>query len=429
MKKVSFRASFALLMAVLIIVGLAVYVVQYIQNGEKWALYFDESTSDCEYTITDRSGKVLAKMGGGSKSYADDANTRIACYHLTGDYTGNVGTGALNSFRRQLSGFNLITGVEKREDVTLPLTVDSSLNVKAYEALNGRSGAVMVYNYKTGEVMCMVSSPSIDPLNPPENLPDGAYINRCLSSTFVPGSVYKLVTLTAALENIDNIYQRTFSCGGSLDVKGVTINCTGVHGQQTIEQALSNSCNCAFAEISLELGPDIIAEYAEKLGLTTSLKLDSITTAAGNYDKDESKSAAMAWSGIGQYNDLVSPYAMMRLSGAIANGGKVVEPSLLGESNKTSQLISSDTAQKVAEMMNYNVINHYGQSSFPGLNISAKTGTAETGDGKASHAWFTGFLNDEEHPYAFVCIVEHGGGGLRAAGSVINAVLQAAVSK
>lgn len=133
MKKVSFRASFALLMAVLIIVGLAVYVVQYIQNGEKWALYFDESTSDCEYTITDRSGKVLAKMGGGSKSYADDANTRIACYHLTGDYTGNVGTGALNSFRRQLSGFNLITGVEKREDVTLPLTVDSSLNVKAYE--------------------------------------------------------------------------------------------------------------------------------------------------------------------------------------------------------------------------------------------------------------------------------------------------------
>ena len=429
MKKVSLRASSALLMAVLVIIGLVVYVARYIQNGEKWALFFDESTSGCEYTTTDRSGTVLAKMGGGSKSYADDANTRIACYHLTGDYTGNVGTGALKSFQRELSGFNLITGVEKRDDVTLSLTVDASLNLKAYEALNGRSGAVMVYNYKTGEVLCMVSSPSIDPLNPPETLPDGAYINRCLSASFVPGSVFKLVTLTAALENIDDIYQRTFSCAGSLDVKGVKINCTGVHGQQTIEQALANSCNCAFAAISLELGPDIIADYAEKLGITTSLTLDTISTAAGNYDKDSSMSASMAWSGIGQYNDLVCPYAMMRLSGAFANGGTVIEPSLLGTSDKKTQIISSDTAQKVASMMSYNVTYHYGTNTFPGLNIAAKTGTAETGDGKASHAWFTGFLNDEEHPYAFVCIIEHGGGGLSAAGSVINTVLQAAVSK
>ena len=118
------------------------------------------------------------------------------------------------------------------------------------------------------------------------------------------------------------------------------INRTGVHGQQTIEQALSNSCNCAFAEISLELGPDIIAQYAEKLGITTSLTLDSISTQAGNYDKDSSMSASMAWSGIGQYNDLVRPYAMMRLAGAYANGGSVVELSLLGQSSKTTQLVS-----------------------------------------------------------------------------------------
>ena len=61
--------------------------------------------------------------------------------------------------------------------------------------------------------------------------------------------------------------------------------------------------------------------------------------------------------------------------------------------------------------------------------ISAKTGTAEVGDGKAAHGWFVGFLNDEEHPYAFACIVENGGSGLGAAGGVINTVLQAAVSK
>ena len=383
MKKVSLRAFSAILMAFLIIIGLGVYVGRYIKDGEMWALYFDQSTSSSEYTLTDCNGTLLAKMGGGEKSYAENANTRIACYHVTGDYTGNVGTGALSSFKSKLSGFSLITGIEEQDDVNLQLTIDADLNLKAYEALNGRKGAVMVYNYKTGEVLCMVSSPSIDPLNPPETLPDGAYINRCLSASFTPGSIFKLVTLNAALENIDDIYHRTFNCAGSVDVKGVQINCTGVHGQQTIEQALSNSCNCAFAEISLELGPDIIAQYA----------------------------------------------AMMRLAGAYANGGTVVEPSLLGQSSKTTQLVSADTAQKIASMMNYNVVYHYGQNRFPGLNISAKTGTAEVGDGKAAHGWFVGFLNDEEHPYAFVCLVENGGSGLGAAGSVINTVLQAAVAK
>lgn len=427
MKKVSFRASFALFMAFMMIVGLVVYVVRYVQHGEEWALYFDASTSSCEYTLTDRKGTVLAKMGGGGKYYAEDANIRTACYQLVGDYVGNVGTGALQSFQRQLSGFSLITGVEERENVNLQLTVDADLNLKAYEALNGRSGAVLVCNYKTGEMLCMASSPSIDPMNPPETLPDGVYLNRCISSTFVPGSIFKLVTLTAAIENIDDLYHRSFSCSGSLNVKGVSVNCTGVHGEQTIEQALANSCNCAFGQIALELGPDILAQYAEKLGITQQLKLDSITTAAGNFDKDSSMSASMAWSGIGQYNDLVSPYAMMRLVSAFANGGTVVEPSLLGVSDTKTELVSSDTAQKVASMMNYNVVYKYGSSTFPGLNISAKTGTAEVGDGKDSHGWFVGFLNDEQHPYAFAVLVENGGSGLRAAGAVANAVLQEAV--
>ena len=152
MKKVSLRAFSAILMAFLIIIGLGVYVGRYIKDGEMWALYFDQSTSSSEYTLTDRNGTLLAKMGGGEKSYAENANTRIACYHVTGDYTGNVGTGALSSFKSKLSGFSLITGIEEQDDVNLQLTIDADLNLKAYEALNGRKGAVMVYNYKTGEV-------------------------------------------------------------------------------------------------------------------------------------------------------------------------------------------------------------------------------------------------------------------------------------
>ena len=89
----------------------------------------------------------------------------------------------------------------------LYLTLDARYNYEAYQALNGHAGTVTVYNYKTGEILCMVSAPSYDPLNVPADLEEndryeGAYLNRFLSATFVPGSVFKTVTLTAALETL-----------------------------------------------------------------------------------------------------------------------------------------------------------------------------------------------------------------------------------
>jgi len=429
MRKVTFRASFSILIAIAIILGLFLYVVRYVEHGEDWALYFDSSTSGCTYQLRDRNGVVLATMEHGGRYYSEDESVRVACYQLVGDYAGNVGTGVLQNFEKQLSGFNLITGIEEQDDVILDLTVDSNLNKVAYDALAGRSGAVLMVNYKTGELLCMVSSPSIDPLNPPEELPDGVYLNRCISSTFTPGSVFKLVTLTAALENIPDLYQRTFTCTGSIEVGGNTLNCSGVHGTQTIEQALANSCNCAFGELSLELGPDIIEKYADMYGLTKSCKLDNINTAAGSFVKDTAGSPGLAWSGIGQFQDLVSPYGMLRLVASIANDGTVVEPSLLGVSENETKLIEKATADKIADMMSYNVSYKYGSGTFNGLNVAAKTGTAQVGEGRENHAWFVGFLNDDTHPYAFVVLVEHGGSGLGTAGTVANTVLQAAVNR
>lgn len=427
MRKVTFRASFSILIAFAIILGLLIYVVRFVNHGEDWALYFDDSTSNCTYTLTDRNGTALATMEHGGKYYCQDELARVACFQLVGDYAGNVGTGALQKFEKQLSGYNIITGIQEQADVNLQLTIDAELNKAAYSALNGRNGCVLISNYKTGEILCMVSAPSIDPLNPPKTLPDGVYLNRCISSTFTPGSIFKLVTLSAALENIPDIYQRSFECKGSIEVNGVTVKCTGTHGSQTIEQALANSCNCAFGELSLELGADIIEAYADKYGLTTNAKLDGITTAAGSYEKDTAGSPGLAWSGIGQFNDLVCPYGMLRLVSAVANNGTVVEPSLLDKSDHTTKLMKPSTAEKVSSMMNYNVSYHYGVDTFPGLNISAKTGTAQVGQGKENHAWFVGFLNDAQHPYAFVVLVENGGSGLGAAGSVANTVLQQAV--
>ncbi len=426
MKKVKNRSWASLLIALLLVVGLAVYLVKLADNGGAWATYFNGGTPGG--TILDRNGVTLYSSTEDGVSWAADYTTRLACYHLIGDSTGNVRTGALRQFRDRLTGYSFISGTSSGK--TLQLTVDSSLNAAAYNALAGRDGAVMLIDYTTGEILCMVSTPADDPSNPSAAPADGTYLNKCLSASFVPGSVYKLVTLAAAIENIPDLFERSFWCEGSSVVSGAVLNCTGSHGSQTIEQALANSCNCAFGEIALELGADTLAEYAEKLGITQELTLDGMTVTPGSFDKAEAGSIGLAWSGIGQYNDLVVPYALVRYVCAIANGGSILEPTLLGHGSLDgeTELLSADTAARIAEMMNNNVQTAYGgQWTFPGLNVSAKTGTAEVGDG-TSHAWMTGFLNDPAHPYAFVVLVENAGGGLTNAGPVANQVLQAAVS-
>ena len=426
MKKVKNRSWASLLIALLLVVGLAVYLVKLADNGGAWATYFNGGTPGG--TILDRNGVTLYSSTEDGVSWAADYTTRLACYHLIGDSTGNVRTGALRQFRDRLTGYSFISGTSSGK--TLQLTVDSSLNAAAYNALAGRDGAVMLIDYTTGEILCMVSTPADDPSNPSAAPADGTYLNKCLSASFVPGSVYKLVTLAAAIENIPDLFERSFWCEGSSVVGGAVLNCTGSHGSQTIEQALANSCNCAFGEIALELGADTLAEYAKKLGITQELTLDGMTVTPGSFDKAEAGSIGLAWSGIGQYNDLVVPYALVRYVCAIANGGSILEPTLLGHGSLDgeTELLSADTAARIAEMMNNNVQTAYGgQWTFPGLNVSAKTGTAEVGDG-TSHAWMTGFLNDPAHPYAFVVLVENAGGGLTNAGPVANQVLQAAVS-
>lgn len=433
MTKVQHRAMAALLVAALILVGLGIYIYRFIVHGGDWATFAVGGTYTSGVmstgTITDRSGVVLAQADGSSRYYADDWSVRRACYHAVGDYAGNVGTGALRSFAAQLAGYNPITGTYASGGHEVALSLDSQLCVTAQNALNGRSGAVLVSNYKTGEILCMTSNPTTDPADSTLEIADGTYLNRCISAVYTPGSVFKLITTAAALENIPDLASRTYTCSGSIQVGGSIVTCSGTHGTQSFEDALANSCNVAFAQIALELGGDTLEKYADDLGFTSTHKLDSVTTAAGSFFKDSDGSPGLAWSGIGQAADLVCPYSMLRLVSAVATGGILQEPTLiLGERNNQTNLLQSTTANRMKELMSYNVYAHYGTWNFPGLNICAKTGTAEVGDG-TSHAWFTGFLDDEAHPYAFVVIVENGGGGLETAGTLANTVLQAAVAR
>ena len=427
MRKITRRAVSLLLIAALTVAGLALYAIRYIEHGRDWALAFSRANAGVSGALTDRNGELLASFDATENRYAADAETRVACYAVTGDYWGRSGTGALSCFWDELQGYSLVTGTTRSESAALRLTVDAALCHKAFAALEGQKGAVMLMNYRSGEVLCMVSAPAVDPLDNAEP-PDGAFLNRCLSCTFVPGSVFKLVTAAAALEQIPDIEDWRFTCEGKTEIAGVTVKCSGTHGTQSFEEALGNSCNVAFAKIAIRLGQRTIHDYADAFGLLDRHELDGIPCVAGSFSPDYAGDPELAWAGIGQSTDLVNPYAMLRYVAAIANGGVLAEPHLIaGRSGPDTPLLDADTAARLGAMMNYNVRYYYGgEDMFPGLRLCAKTGTAETGSGQ-SHAWMCGYLADDKHPYAFVVMVEDGGSGLYGAGPVVNALLQAAV--
>ncbi len=429
MKRINNRAASVLILAVLILAGMGVLVLRLWNDGARWASY---SANDHVYsrgalrggTLTDRNGVVLAHAEDGEYTYAQEEAVRFASLHAVGDHRGYIDRTALELFAGDLAGYSFAEGTSGEAD-TVALSLDSCLQAGAWYALNGRKGAVVVMNYKTGEILCMVSSPSYDPLYGPRRDADGYYINRCTGAAFIPGSIFKLVTLIAARENIPDLTERTFTCRGEIEYHGEPIHCTGTHGQQTVEQALANSCNAAFAQIAVELGGQKIYETALRLGVAGSLPWYGEKTASGRFDVAARGTTPEAWSGIGQYNDLVTPYAMARLCAGIANGGTVREGTLLaGETGDKKRLMDPDTAEFLGECMNYNVVYAYGKNNFPWLDLCAKTGTAELGDG-TTHAWFVGYLRTGA-PVAFAVLLEQGGGGLIQAGGVANHVLQLA---
>ena len=431
MKKIKGRAASVMLLALAVIFGMTVYLLRYIDNGGSWAMYFSSVNSESTGQLVDRNGKLLAWFSGADQRFSPDELTRKASYHVTGDYWGRTGSGLISDFASELQGFSLISGTTKAQHRTLQLSIDTELNNIAYQALGEeRSGAVLLCNYKTGEILCLMSAPGIDPTATEIEPKEGAYINRCLSAAFTPGSVFKLITAAAAIENLD-IYNMSFYCDGVYTIAGVDIKCAGVHYTQSFEDAMANSCNCAFAQIAVKLGQDTMIKYVTDYGFLESHRVDGIDTAVGNYPMEFIGDPELAWSGIGQSTDLISPYSMLRYVSAIANDGLLAEHSLVidGEAVKTERILNEDTADKLKQLMSYAAYTHYDiENNFPGLKLCAKTGTAELGDG-TSHAWFTGFLEDEEHPYAFVVLVERGGGGLSTAGTLANTLLQEVVKR
>lgn len=443
------RRGFVLIPVMLaFLVGMGILIYMFAVHGDTWSVnranshLFTGGNLSTAGAIYDTSGKTLAKTKNGKRVFSDSKSVRRSTLHIVGDPAGIISTGAHSAYKSKLSGYNFISGIYALKkyghgnDLTLAVSADAS--VAALNALNGHNGAVGVYNYKTGALLCSVSVPTYDINNPPSDPDsyDGLYLNRLFSGVYTPGSTMKIITSVCALDNIPDIESRTFTCNGRTKMDGGDVVCMSTHGTITFKQALNKSCNCAFAEIAALCGREKLMATATALGFNTSIRTDGIQLAISTFDVRKASDLNLAWAGIGQYETLVNPCHLMMIAGAIANGGVGVSPYIIRSmkspsgvtvykamTKNSSITVSAATAAKLCTLLRSDVTDQYGDGRFPNLKMCGKTGTAEL-DGKTSHSWFVGFSLREDFPVAVVCVAENAGSGSGVAMNTANAVLQ-----
>jgi len=447
MNRVTKRTWLMSLFLMVLMVGMVFFLWEYATKANQWVAFtgsphiYNNSNLGCG-TVYDRSGEVLLDITE-KRSYSENASTRKSTLHWLGDRDGFISASAVSRYAGEMAGFDLINGVYASSGAggKANLTISARVQNTALEALGNRKGTVAVYNYKTGEILCAVTTPTYDPDNVPDIAGDksgayeGVYLNRFLQSAYVPGSIFKIVTLASALENVPGIQEQTFQCYGKREYGTEAVTCERAHGKQTLQQAFANSCNCAFAQIAEKVGKEDMQSSVRQYEVTKSLSFDGITTAKGNYDISNTATVSFAWSCIGQHTDLVNPARYMTFMGAIAGGGSAAEPYIMAhvenggqttyspEKNTTGRLMPASVAKTVKEYMRYNVQNVYGDWNFPGLSVCAKSGTSELGGGQKSNAMFAGFVDSDEYPLAFMVVVENGGYGSHTCVPILSKVL------
>ncbi len=455
MKTTARRGILVFLLVGVVVGGLGVLGFRFAVNGEKWATLRanEHLTENGSFIgagkVTDRNGEVLASTEKEKRKYNESERIRRSTLHIVGDTEGYISSGVQTAYKTKLTGYNLVTGMYsltkygKGNDVSL--TIDSEICADAYDALKGRNGVVAAYNYKTGELVCSVSSPNFDITDKPSEKEinenkngkyEGLYLNRLIDGVYTPGSVFKIITTASVCENITDIEGWEYKCTGETIIDGVKVTCPGKHGTLDFEKAFAKSCNCAYAELTLKLGNENLEATANKMGFGRKFDFGKSKTVASRFSLSEASRGDAAWAGVGQYKTLVNPYHALTVLGSIANNGEAVLPYAVNSVTnpvgkvvekskvKTEVYLTPEIANEVKGMMQNNVEVTYGEWRFKGLSMGGKTGTAEVEDGKKPHSWFMGFSGNDECPVAIVVVVENGGWGSDAALPIASKVMK-----
>ena len=298
-------------------------------------------------------------------------------------------------------------------DTTIQYYLEKGLEAMTdkFSAANGASGIVM--NAKTGGIMAMASYPNYD-LNDfltvsdqtlQERIERGEntlaemqllqWRNKALNDTYEPGSTFKILTLSAALEEGVVDKTTTVNCGGSVNISGYTIHCSNKngHGLQTLVQSVGNSCNPAFINYGLRIGNEKFYEYMRSFGLMNTMGIDLGGEAVGVFAADSSFTQLdLACYAFGQ-NFTVTPLTLISAQAACVNGGYLHTPYLVEritdsdgnvtyrhDSTPVRQVISEQTSATVRECLEYVVASGTGKNGqVAGYRIGGKTGTADKG--------------------------------------------------
>jgi peptidoglycan glycosyltransferase len=359
-------------------------------------------------------------------------------------------------FARRLS--DLITGRDPSGG-NVVLTIDPAVQQAAYDALTSRgyAGSVVAIRPQTGEILGMVSTPSYDPnvlashssedqtaawtrLNKADPPVLG---NRAIAETYPPGSTFKLIDTAAALQSgftpdspLTAASQITLQ-GTNTDLENFAGTACGTGATATLRDALARSCNTAFADLAAQLGEDKIRQQAEKFGVGSAPPPVPMPVAPSTLG-DIPDVASLQQSAIGQRDVRFTPLQNAMIVSAIANGGRLMAPHLVKQiqsptldvldetqPDQLGQAVPAEVASTITDLMIGAENRTQGGGKITGVQIAAKTGTAEHGtDPKATppHNWYIAFAPAEAPKIAVAVLVENGGdrsleatGGSRAA--------------
>jgi penicillin-binding protein A len=398
---------------------------------------------------------------------------------VTGYFTiGQGNTGLESAENEYLSGtsddsfFQNINSILTGQDVqgdNVNLTIDPAVQQAAYDALGSNTGAVVAIEPKTGKILAMVSKPGYDPntltshdtkqvidtYNQLNTSAEKPLQNRAIGGDlYTPGSVFKLIVASAALESGDYTLDSTLPNPATLQLPGTSTNINNAEGGScgggdtvTIALAIQDSCNIPFAELGQKLGYDTIKAMADKYGFGDSIHVPQASTPSQYPQPDNT--AQLMLSSFGQQDDRVSPLQIAMVTAGIANGGRVMQPTLV-QSIQTSDLknvqtfspktysspISSANASALTKAMESVVTSGTGTNArIDGVDVAGKTGTAEGGTGDPYTLWFTGFAPAKNPQVAVAVVVGNGGGlGQRGVGNTVAApiakkVMEAVLNK
>jgi peptidoglycan glycosyltransferase len=425
--------------------------------------------------VLDRNGEVLvetvAEQGGSNRAfYLPEAA------HVLGYFSPlRFGlAGVEQSRNEELTGIDALTVREAIASILRPageqghdvrLTIDSGLQRAAANLLAGSVGSATLIEAATGRVLAMASSPTYDPAllttvresdiasaddawSALINSPDQPLLLRATSGLYPPGSTFKVVTAATALERRVVVPDTIFEDTGALTVEGRVIpefnRPDESRSEWTVTEGLAYSLNVVFAQIGLAIGGQAYAESARGFGVGRRIPFELPVTAGQLARSDDALAnpVALADTAFGQGELLVTPLHMALVMCSIANGGRLPRPMLVeavlkpdGSPGMTTgretwaRPIGGDTAAQMVAMLYESVSYGYAaRAAIPGLNVAAKTGTAESGQ-DAPHGWFVAAAGVDAPTHVVSVCLDYGGEGGGLALDIGRELLNAAVTR